>query len=75
MNTVTLTPAEAKAKTQDFLAEAEASYRSLSAKTVDFTDLARSSVIVVTIKGWTPDPLAADLRAFAKAEGFQIAFA
>jgi hypothetical protein len=44
----------------------------LTAKTIDFTDLARASKLFVKINGWKPSPLWSDLQETAKANGFLI---
>jgi hypothetical protein len=44
----------------------------LSAKTVDFTDLARAQKLFVKINGWKPSPLWDDLQKTAKENGFLI---
>jgi hypothetical protein len=47
-------------------------FTKLSAKTVDFTDLARCECIFVRIHGWQPSPEWSALKAVAKANGFCI---
>jgi hypothetical protein len=44
----------------------------LTAKTIDFTDLARESQLFVKINGWKPSPLWNDLKKVAKENGFMI---
>ena len=44
----------------------------LTAKTVDFSDLARASKLFVKIHGWKPSPLWNDLQKVAKENGFLI---
>ena len=44
----------------------------LTAKTVDFSDLARGSKLFVKIHGWKPSPLWDDLQKTAKESGFLI---
>lgn len=44
----------------------------LTAKTVDFTDLARGSKLFVKIHGWKPSPLWNDLQKVSKENGFMI---
>lgn len=44
----------------------------LSAKTVDFTDLARASKIFIKIHDWNPSPLWEELQKVAKENGFLI---
>ena len=44
----------------------------ISAKTVDFTDLARDSVVVVYVHKWKPNPKWGELEKLAKKNGFLI---
>ena len=44
----------------------------LTAKTIDFTDLARSSKLFVKIHGWKPASLWDELQKTAKENGFLI---
>ncbi len=44
----------------------------LTAKTVDFSDLARASKLFIKIHGWKPSPLWDDLQKVAKENGFLI---
>ena len=44
----------------------------LTARTIDFTDLARSSCIFVKVHGWQPDPSWDELTALAKSYGFRV---
>lgn len=44
----------------------------LTAKTIDFIDLARTSKLFVKIHGWKPSPLWEDLQQIAKTNGFLI---
>jgi hypothetical protein len=44
----------------------------LTARTVDFTDLARCSVIFVQVRGWEPNPLWNELKTLAKTNGFCV---
>ena len=47
-------------------------FTKLTAKTVDFTDLARANCIFVKIHGWQPNPAWDELRAIAVQNGFRI---
>jgi hypothetical protein len=47
-------------------------YTKLTARKVDFTDLARASCIFVKIHGWQPNPAWDELKAIAVANGFRI---
>jgi hypothetical protein len=66
--------AAAKKIIKDFLAERPVSYSRLTAKTVNLQDLARVGCIFVTIHGWTPGPVAEDIRHLAKRHGFRVEF-
>ena len=44
----------------------------LTAKTIDFTNLARDSQIFVKIHNWQPSPLWANLKEMASKNGFCI---
>ena len=44
----------------------------LTAKTIDFSDLARASKLFVKIHGWQPSPLWDNLQKVAKENGFLI---
>ena len=46
----------------------------LTAKTVDFTDLARDTCIFVCVHDWKPSPLAKEIQQAAKAHGFCAEF-
>ena len=44
----------------------------LTARTVDFTDLARGGCIFVKVHGWKPNPLWFNLQNIAKENGFRV---
>ena len=46
----------------------------LTAKSVDFADLARGACVFVTVHGWKPDPYADDLESAARDNGFRVTF-
>lgn len=46
----------------------------VTAKTIDFTDLARASCVFVCVHGWEPSPLADEIERTAKAHGFCAEF-
>jgi len=46
----------------------------VSARTVGFSDLARVSVVYVTIHNWRPNPIAGTLREYASSWGFYVDF-
>ena len=47
-------------------------FTKLTARTVNFTDLARASCIFVKIHGWQPNPVWVELKRIAVAHGFHI---
>ena len=47
-------------------------YDKLTARTVNFSDLARSSAVFVRIHEWKPGPAWSQLQAVAKSHGFFI---
>lgn len=47
-------------------------YTKLTARTIDFTDLARASCVFVKVHGWVPNPQWTELKAIAVANGFRI---
>lgn len=46
----------------------------VSARTIGFADLARTSEIFVTVHDWKPSPLAKELKEHARAQGFFVEF-
>ena len=46
----------------------------LTARTVDFQDLARDSCVFVCVHDWKPSPLATEIQQIAKAHGFCAEF-
>ena len=48
------------------------SYTRLTARTISFTDLARTSVVFVKIHGWESNPAWSKLQAVARQNGFRI---
>jgi len=63
---------KAKQIIADKLAELNIPYTKLTAKTVGFSDLARSSCIFVKIHGWKPNPAFSELKSLAVANGFRV---
>jgi hypothetical protein len=49
-------------------------FERITSKSVSFHDLARDSAIFATIHGWKPSPVANDLKAFGKDNGFFVHF-
>jgi hypothetical protein len=75
MNTVRsteLTPAACKLIVREFLDERRLPYERLSARTIDFSDLARARVIFVSVHGWQPSPAWEELRALAFKHAFRV---
>ncbi len=67
-----MTPAQAKKIIAAELQARYLPYTKLTARTIDFSDLARASCIFVTIHGWQPNPQWEELRKVAVANGFRI---
>lgn len=67
-----ITPAAAKKIIVDKLNELKLPYEKVTAKTVGFTDLARDSMVFVTIHGWKPNPAMEELKKIAKENGFRV---
>jgi len=64
-----MTPNHAKKIVKAWLEVNGFSYK-LSAKTIDFIDLARGSCIFVKIHGWKPSPLWDELKKHCRKSGF-----
>jgi hypothetical protein len=69
-----MTPREAAKTLKAELVRRVLPFNKISAKTVEFTDLARARAIFVKIHGWLPSPYADELKAFGKANGFNVEF-
>lgn len=75
---MSVTPRQAATLVRNYLTEAGVPFTKVSGKTVDFTDLARFSYVLVEIRGWTewtedvPRHMKA-LRHMAKEHDFLIA--
>ena len=65
---------EAKFIVRGFLAARKIPYTRITARTIGFADLARTSCIFVTIHGWKPAPIATELDEMAKVKGFCVDF-
>lgn len=77
-----ITTHAAKKVVQAFLDEHKLTYTKLSARTIDFIDLARAKCVFVTVHGWvpiitdTPEPTrGSELAHLAIANGFRVEFA
>ena len=69
-----MTPNEAKRFTAKALEEyGQPAYR-LSARTINFQDLARGSCVFVKVHDWAPNAIATELETIARANGFRIEF-
>lgn len=64
-------PAVCKRVIAEVLSSAGRSHR-LSARTISFEDLARGSMVFVTIHDWQPDPFFDTLAGIARDHGFRI---
>lgn len=49
-------------------------YTKVTGMTVDFTDLARASLVSVTVYGWKPDPVAHEIVDFGRKNKFSVDF-
>jgi hypothetical protein len=67
-----ITPNEAKRIIKQELDKRQLPYTKLTAKTVDFTDLARDSKLFITIHGWKGNPQMADLERIAHDNSFIV---
>jgi len=67
-----ITPNKAKAIIKAALEANNLPFDKLTAKTVDFTDLARAKPLFVTIHGWKPNPIFSTLQKIAKDNGFKL---
>ena len=67
-----ITPKQAKSIIKAKLAELGLPEYKLTAKTIDFSDLARATCVFVKIHGWTPNPLFQELRDVAIKNGFRV---
>ena len=67
-----LTPTMAKAIIHDELTNRNLPFTKLSARTIDFSDLASAQCIFVKIHGWQPNPAWSELRKIAVKYGFRI---
>lgn len=63
---------QAKKMVKAYLDERNLPYRKITARTVGFTDLARDSVIFVTVHGWKGDPAWQGLRQLAYDHDFRV---
>lgn len=69
-----ISPHAAKKIVRAFLEEHRLPFEKLTARTIDFTDLARAKCVFVTVHGWTPNPIAEDLTHLAVNNGFRVDF-
>ena len=54
------------------LVELGVSYTKLTARTISFSDLARTSCVFVKIHGWKPNPVIQELKELAVSHGFRV---
>ena len=67
-----MTAFQAKKIVAEWLAGNNLPYHKLSARTVDFADLARGSKLFVKVHGWKPNSIWGELRAIASVNGFLV---
>lgn len=67
-----MTVQKAKQIIKKRLNELNLPYTKLTARTIYFTDLTRSSCIFVKIHGWQPNPAWNELKALAIEHGFRL---
>jgi hypothetical protein len=67
-----LMPSRAKEIIRQALVKLNLPPYKLTAKTVDFTDLARARMVFVRIHGWKPDPIYGELDRIARHNDFRI---
>lgn len=67
-----VTVGQAKKIVKSELERRDLPFTKLTARTIDFTDLARASCVFVKIHGWQPNPAFDEIRAVAVANGFRI---
>lgn len=67
-----MTPAQAKKITKEALDCRGMSHTRITAKTVSFSDLARASMIFVSVFGSTPSPCWKDVDSIARNAGFRV---
>lgn len=67
-----MTPNAAKKLIAAELARLGISVNKLTARTINFSDLARATCVFVQLHGWTPNPAWTELETIARANGFRI---
>lgn len=67
-----MSPSRAKAIIKAFLDERKLPYTKLTARTIDFTDLARGTCVFVKVHGWKPSLFWNDMSRLARDNGFRI---
>ena len=70
--TMEMTPNKAKEIIRETIAGLGLQPHKLTARTIDFEDLALASCVFVFVSGWKPDPMWRVLQAMAKMNGFRI---
>lgn len=63
---------QAKKIVKEWLERHGMSELKLTAKTVSFEDLARTSCVFITVKGWKPNPLWSELESLARSNSFRV---
>jgi hypothetical protein len=69
-----ITTHQAKKIIKEALDQEGLPYIKLTARTVDFTDLARVRYIFVRVHGWEPNPAGSVLKQLAVDNGFRVEF-
>ena len=67
-----ITTKEAKKLIIDALNRMQLPYNKVTAKNIDFSDLARGNAIFVTIHGWNPSPKFKELEKIAHENNFIV---
>lgn len=66
-----ITPHHARKLTKEWLDSKGFDYR-VSAKTIDFSDLARDYAVFVTVHGWKPNKSWSELQKHARKHGYYV---
>jgi len=67
-----MTPAQAKKITKEALDCRGMAHTKITARTISFSDLARGSMVFVTVQGSQPSPCWNDVNFIARNAGFRI---
>jgi hypothetical protein len=72
MSEISIAPHRAKVIVKQFLDDQQLPYTKLTARTIGFSDIARTNCLFVKIHGWQPNPLFDDIRQIAKDHSFRV---